>query len=122
VNSTVACALVAVKRGLPVAHVEAGLRSFDRAMPEESNRVVVDALSTWLFTPSADADENLLAEGVDPSRIIGSATSWSTVFSRASTRRCAARCATTSVSKGRSASSRCTGPPWSTTPPGCATC
>ena len=69
VNSTVACALVAVKRGLPVAHVEAGLRSFDRTMPEEANRVVVDALSTWLFTPSADADENLRAEGVDSSRI-----------------------------------------------------
>lgn len=69
VNSTAACALVASKLDIPVAHVEAGLRSYDRAMPEEANRLVADALSTWLFTPSADADENLLAEGVDPSRI-----------------------------------------------------
>ena len=69
VNSTVACALVAAKRGIPVAHVEAGLRSFDRTMPEELNRAVVDALAAWLFTPSADADENLLAEGVHPTRI-----------------------------------------------------
>ena len=53
----------------PVAHVEAGLRSFDRTMPEEINRLVVDALATWLFTPSADADGNLLAEGADPERI-----------------------------------------------------
>jgi UDP-N-acetylglucosamine 2-epimerase (non-hydrolysing) len=69
VNSTLACTLVAVKRGVPVAHVEAGLRSFDRSMPEEVNRLVVDALATWLFTPSIDANENLLAEGVDPTRI-----------------------------------------------------
>jgi UDP-N-acetylglucosamine 2-epimerase (non-hydrolysing) len=69
VNSTLACALVAAKRGTPVAHVEAGLRSYDRGMPEEINRLAVDALATWLFTPSADADENLLAEGADPSRI-----------------------------------------------------
>jgi UDP-N-acetylglucosamine 2-epimerase (non-hydrolysing) len=69
VNSTLACTLVAAKRGLPVAHVEAGLRSFDRTMPEEINRLVVDALATWLFTPSMDANDNLLAEGVDPTRI-----------------------------------------------------
>ena len=69
VNSTVACALVAAKRGLPIAHVEAGLRSFDRDMPEEVNRIVTDALSLWLFTPSADADENLAAEGVHRSRV-----------------------------------------------------
>jgi UDP-N-acetylglucosamine 2-epimerase (non-hydrolysing) len=69
VNSTVACALVAAKRDVPVAHVEAGLRSFDRTMPEEVNRIVVDSISSYLFTPSADADENLLAEGADPSRI-----------------------------------------------------
>lgn len=69
VNSTVACALVAAKEGIPVGHVEAGLRAFDRSMPEEINRIVVDSLSTWLFTPSSDADANLRAEGVDPSRI-----------------------------------------------------
>ncbi|HVQ76780.1 MAG TPA: UDP-N-acetylglucosamine 2-epimerase (non-hydrolyzing) [Candidatus Binatia bacterium] len=69
VNSTVACALVAAKAGIPVGHVEAGLRSFDRSMPEEINRVMVDALATWLFTPSADGDENLRAEGVEPERI-----------------------------------------------------
>jgi UDP-N-acetylglucosamine 2-epimerase (non-hydrolysing) len=69
VNSTVACTLVAAKAGVPVGHVEAGLRSFDRQMPEEINRVVVDGLATWLFTPSRDADENLLCEGVEPARI-----------------------------------------------------
>ncbi|MGE3796044.1 MAG: non-hydrolyzing UDP-N-acetylglucosamine 2-epimerase [Dehalococcoidia bacterium] len=69
VNSTVACALVAAKAGIPVGHIEAGLRSFDRSMPEEVNRVMVDAVARWLFTPSADADENLLAEGVEPARI-----------------------------------------------------
>jgi UDP-N-acetylglucosamine 2-epimerase (non-hydrolysing) len=69
VNSTVACALVAAKCGIRVGHVEAGLRSFDRSMPEEVNRVAVDAIAGWLFTPSVDADANLLAEGVHPDRI-----------------------------------------------------
>jgi UDP-N-acetylglucosamine 2-epimerase (non-hydrolysing) len=69
VNSTLACSLVAAKLGVPVAHVEAGLRSFDRTMPEETNRVLTDALSTWLLTPSPDADENLGREGIDPKRI-----------------------------------------------------
>jgi len=69
VNSTLACSLVAVKRSIPVAHVEAGLRSFDRSMPEEINRLVTDAVSTYLFTPSRDADENLKREGCDASRI-----------------------------------------------------
>jgi len=65
VNSTVAAALVGVKLGIPCAHVEAGLRSFDRSMPEEINRVVTDRISDFLLTPSADADENLIAEGAD---------------------------------------------------------
>ncbi|MBS2027825.1 MAG: UDP-N-acetylglucosamine 2-epimerase (non-hydrolyzing) [Deltaproteobacteria bacterium] len=70
VNSTLAAALVAAKACIPIAHVEAGLRSFDRAMPEEVNRVVVDRLSDLLLTPSADGDENLRREGVDASRIV----------------------------------------------------
>ncbi len=69
VNSTLACTLVAVKRGLPVAHVEAGLRSGDRTMPEEINRILVDSVADWLLTPSADADENLRNEGAHASRI-----------------------------------------------------
>src|SRR5271169_5452286 len=69
VNSTVAAALVCAKLGVRVGHVEAGLRSFDRTMPEEINRLLTDQLSDLLFTPSADGDENLLREGVDSSRI-----------------------------------------------------
>jgi UDP-N-acetylglucosamine 2-epimerase (non-hydrolysing) len=64
VNSTVACALAAAKLGIRVAHLEAGLRSGDRAMPEEINRIVTDALSDLLWTPSPDADDNLAREGV----------------------------------------------------------
>lgn len=69
VNSTLACALDCAKLGIPCAHLEAGLRSFDRRMPEEVNRLVTDRLCDVLLTPSADADENLLREGTDPSRI-----------------------------------------------------
>jgi UDP-N-acetylglucosamine 2-epimerase (non-hydrolysing) len=69
VNSTVACTLVAAKLGIPVAHVEAGLRSFDRGMPEELNRLVTDALADLLLTPSSDGDRNLAGEGVPPSKI-----------------------------------------------------
>ena len=70
VNSTLACALVAAKRGVPVAHVEAGLRSGDRTMPEEINRVLTDQLSDWLYTTEPDALGNLLREGIDPARIV----------------------------------------------------
>ncbi len=69
VNSTLAASLVAAKAGVPLAHVEAGLRSFDLSMPEEINRMVTDRLSAFLFTPSRDADENLRREGVPPERI-----------------------------------------------------
>jgi UDP-N-acetylglucosamine 2-epimerase (non-hydrolysing) len=69
VNSTVAAALVCAKLGVRVGHVEAGLRSRDRNMPEEINRLLTDQLSDLLFTPSADADENLRREGVDPVKI-----------------------------------------------------
>jgi UDP-N-acetylglucosamine 2-epimerase (non-hydrolysing) len=69
VNSTLACTLVCSKLGIRVAHVEAGLRSFDRSMPEEVNRIVTDALADLLLTPSADADVNLKREGVPPDRI-----------------------------------------------------
>jgi UDP-N-acetylglucosamine 2-epimerase (non-hydrolysing) len=69
VNSTLACAVAAAKLCVPIAHVEAGLRSFDRTMPEEVNRLVTDALSDLLFTTSPDADENLAREGTPPDRI-----------------------------------------------------
>jgi UDP-N-acetylglucosamine 2-epimerase (non-hydrolysing) len=69
VNSTLACSVVASKLWIPVAHVEAGLRSFDSRMPEEINRIVTDRLAEILLTPSPDGDENLLKEGVDPARI-----------------------------------------------------
>jgi len=69
VNSTIACALVCVKLGLKVAHVEAGLRSRDRTMPEEINRLLTDQIADLLFTPSPDADENLVAEGIPRERI-----------------------------------------------------
>lgn len=69
VNSTLACSLVAAKLQIPVAHIEAGLRSFDRSMPEEINRIVTDVLSTLLFTPSPSASQNLLAEGIPAEKI-----------------------------------------------------
>jgi UDP-N-acetylglucosamine 2-epimerase (non-hydrolysing) len=64
VNSSMAVSIVASKLQIPVAHVEAGLRSFDRSMPEEINRIVTDALSSFLFTTCRDADENLAREGI----------------------------------------------------------
>ena len=69
VNSTVACALVAAKMSIPVAHVESGLRSFDREMPEEINRIVTDHLSSWLFTTTELASQNLVNEGIQENKI-----------------------------------------------------
>jgi UDP-N-acetylglucosamine 2-epimerase (non-hydrolysing) len=69
VNSTVAASLVAAKMSIPIAHVEAGLRSFDRAMPEEINRLVTDAISDYFFVTEKSGEENLRREGVDPDRI-----------------------------------------------------
>jgi UDP-N-acetylglucosamine 2-epimerase (non-hydrolysing) len=69
VNSTAACAMVGAKLRVPVVHLEAGLRSGDRRMPEEINRLVTDAISDVLWTPSRDADENLIREGIAPDKI-----------------------------------------------------
>jgi UDP-N-acetylglucosamine 2-epimerase (non-hydrolysing) len=69
VNSTIACALVAAKERIPVAHVEAGLRSFDRSMPEEINRILTDSLADLLFTTEESANRNLANEGVDPGKV-----------------------------------------------------
>lgn len=69
VNSTAACAMVGAKLGIPTIHLEAGLRSGDRRMPEEINRLVTDAICDVYWTPSSDANEHLLKEGVDPSKI-----------------------------------------------------
>jgi UDP-N-acetylglucosamine 2-epimerase (non-hydrolysing) len=68
VNSTLACSLVAVKKGVPVVHVEAGLRSFDRDMPEEINRVLTDQIADVLYTTERTAHDNLAREGIDPAR------------------------------------------------------
>ena len=70
VNSTLACTIMAAKLGIRVAHLEAGLRSRDRSMPEELNRLATDVLADLLWTPSPDADENLRAEGIAPERIV----------------------------------------------------
>lgn len=69
VNSTIACALVAAKERIPIAHVEAGLRSFDRSMPEEINRILTDALADLLFTTEESANQNLANEGVAPDKV-----------------------------------------------------
>jgi UDP-N-acetylglucosamine 2-epimerase (non-hydrolysing) len=69
VNSTLAAALVCAKVGIRVAHVEAGLRSFDRTMPEEINRLLTDQIADYLFTPSEDDDRNLAKEGIAPDRV-----------------------------------------------------
>lgn len=69
VNATMACSITAKKMGIPVAHLEAGIRSFDDAMPEEINRRVTDSISDWFWTPSLDANDNLIKEGVATEKI-----------------------------------------------------
>src|SRR5687767_4707046 len=69
VNSTLACALTGSKLGVKVAHVEAGLRSRDRSMPEEINRILTDQIADLLLAPSSDAVDNLRTEGIQPNRI-----------------------------------------------------
>ncbi len=69
VNATMACAVTAKKLHIPVAHLEAGLRSFDMRMPEEINRMVTDSIADYFWTPSVDGNENLVRSGIDPSKI-----------------------------------------------------
>ena len=69
VNSAMAVTIAATKLGITVAHLEAGLRSFDRTMPEEINRLVTGVLADMLWTPSKDANDNLLKEGISPDKI-----------------------------------------------------
>lgn len=86
VNSTLACALVAVKKGVPVVHIEAGLRSYDRAMPEEINRILTDQISDRLYTTERTAEDNLRLEGIPSSRVCfaGNVMIDSVIFGRSS--------------------------------------
>lgn len=88
VNSTLACSLVAVKKGVPVVHIEAGLRSYDRAMPEEINRILTDQISDRLYTTERTAEENLAREGIPSNRVCfaGNVMIDSVVFGRANAR------------------------------------
>lgn len=88
VNSTLACSLVAVKKGVPVVHIEAGLRSYDRAMPEEINRILTDQISDRLYTTERSAEENLAREGIPSERVCfaGNVMIDSVVFGRANAR------------------------------------
>lgn len=88
VNSTLACALVAVKKGVPVIHVEAGLRSYDRAMPEEINRILTDQIADRLYTTERTAEDNLRREGIPADRVCfaGNVMIDSIAFGRANAR------------------------------------
>ncbi|MEO9041780.1 MAG: UDP-N-acetylglucosamine 2-epimerase (non-hydrolyzing) [Rhodoferax sp.] len=88
VNSTLACALVAVKKGIPVVHIEAGLRSYDRTMPEEINRILTDQISARLYTTERTAEDNLVREGIPSQHVcfVGNVMIDSVVYGRASAR------------------------------------
>ncbi len=88
VNSTLACALVAVKKGVPVVHIEAGLRSYDRAMPEEINRILTDQIADRLYTTERTAQDNLVREGIAASQVCfaGNVMIDSVFYGRASAR------------------------------------
>ena len=88
VNSTLACALVAVKKGIPVVHIEAGLRSYDRTMPEEINRILTDQISARLYTTERTAQDNLVREGIPSQQVcfVGNVMIDSVVFGRANAR------------------------------------
>lgn len=88
VNSTLACSLVAVKKGVPVIHIEAGLRSYDRAMPEEINRILTDQISDRLYTTERTAENNLALEGIPADRVCfaGNVMIDSVVYGRSSAR------------------------------------
>lgn len=88
VNSTLACSLVAVKKGVPVVHIEAGLRSYDRTMPEEINRILTDQIADRLYTTERSAEGNLAREGIPPERVCfaGNVMIDSVVFGRANAR------------------------------------
>ncbi|MBA3058911.1 MAG: UDP-N-acetylglucosamine 2-epimerase (non-hydrolyzing) [Gammaproteobacteria bacterium] len=88
VNSTLACALVAVKKGVPVVHIEAGLRSYDRAMPEEINRILTDQIADRLYTTERTAQDNLVREGIATSQVCfaGNVMIDSVFFGRANAR------------------------------------
>lgn len=89
VNSTLACSLVAVKKGVPVVHIEAGLRSYDRTMPEEINRILTDQISDRLYTTERTAEGNLAREGIPSERVcfVGNVMIDSVMFGRANARR-----------------------------------
>ncbi len=116
VNSTLAAALTAAKLQIPVAHIEAGLRSFDRTMPEELNRIVTDQLSDHLFIHSPEANDNLHAEGIPAERIhlVGNTMIDTLVALEDRFRAAGRRARDWASSPAPTSSSPCTAPPWST--------
>ena len=123
VNSTIACGLVAVKLGVPLVHVEAGLRSFDRSMPEEINRILTDAISDMLFCTEQAGVDNLAREGADREKVflVGNVMIDALLSNRSKARRRPSWPTWASRPAGTSCS-RCTGPATWTTRPCSAAC